>query len=169
MIRPKVYNRGTVKVNLIGYWRKSLSNTLWIITSLEPKRSLELYLKRMKIEETIRDCKDLLHLNKLMNKKQQLLEQMIALSLLAYVIGVWFGEAIRDIVCGQLDISQLAEALRNKLSVDTNIHPKWLLYSGLFVLLKQKLRLTKEQIKIVSQAAAGAFAIMAYGNARTCA
>jgi hypothetical protein len=141
---------------------------LWIITSLEPKRSLELYLKRMKIEETFRDCKDLLHLNKLMNKKQPLLEQMIALSLLAYVAGVWFGEALRDMVFGQLDITQLADALRNKLPVDVNTHPKWLLYSGLFVLLKQKLRLSSEQIEAVSQVAASAFATLVHGNVRTC-
>jgi len=33
---------------------------------LEPKRGLEIYLKRMKIEQTFRDCKDLLHLTKLL-------------------------------------------------------------------------------------------------------
>ncbi len=52
IIRPNVYYLGTVKVNLIGYWRKSLSKPLWVITTLEPKRGLEIYLKRMKIEET---------------------------------------------------------------------------------------------------------------------
>ena len=50
VIRPQVYYLGTVKVNLIGYWRKSLSKPLWVITSLEPKRGLEIYHKRMKIE-----------------------------------------------------------------------------------------------------------------------
>jgi hypothetical protein len=168
VIHPNVYYRGTLKVNLIGHWRKSLSNPLWIITSLEPKHGLELYLKRMKIEETFRDCKDLLHLTKLMNKKQPLLEQMIALSLLAYVVGVWFGEAMRDIVYGLTDISQLAERLHNKSPVDVNAHPKWLLYSGLFVLLKQKLRLSKEQVDTVAQVAAGAFGILVYGNVRSC-
>jgi len=74
IIRPNVFYLGTVKVNLIGYWRKSLSKPLWVITSLEPKRGLEIYLQRMKIEETFKDCKDLLHLTKLMNKKQPLLE-----------------------------------------------------------------------------------------------
>jgi len=168
VIHSNVYYLGTVKVNLIGYWRKSLSKPLWVITSLEPKRGLELYLQRMKIEETFKDCKDLLHLSKLMNKKQTLLEQMIALSLLAYVVGVWFGEAIRDMVYGQLDIAQLADALRNKPPIDLNTHPKWSLYSGLFVLLKQKLRLPREQVEAVSQVAAGAFATLVYGHVRTC-
>jgi hypothetical protein len=167
VIHPNVYYLGTVKVNLIGHWRKSLSKPLWIITSLEPKRGLELYLKRMKIEETFKDCKDLLHLTKLMNKKQPLLEQMIALSLLAYVVGVWFGEAIRDVVFGLIDISQLAETLHNKSPVDVNAHPKWLLYSGLFVLLKQKLRLSAEQVATISQVAADAFAILVHGNVRS--
>jgi hypothetical protein len=167
VIRPNVYYLGTVKVNLIGYWRKSLSKPLWVITSLEPKRGLEIYLQRMKIEETFKDCKDLLHLTKLMNKKQPLLEQMIALSLLAYVVGVWFGEAIRDVTFGKLDTSQVSEALLNKSPVDAKAHPKWLLYSGLFVLLKQKLRLPSEQVDTITQTAAVAFANLIYGYVRT--
>ena len=167
VIRSNVYYLGTVKVNLIGYWRPSLSKPLWVMTSLEPKRGLDIYLERMKIEETFRDCKDLLHLTKLMNKKQPLLEQMIALSLLAYVIGVWFGEALRDVVYGKLEIAQVPEALLNKPPVDPNAHPKWLIYSGLFALLKQKLRLSSNQLDAVTKAAAAAFGDFIYGNVRT--
>ena len=137
------------------------------MTSLEPKRGLEIYLQRMKIEQTFRDCKDLLHLTKLMNKKQSLLEQMIAFCLLAYVIGVWFGEAIRDVIYGKLDIAQVPQALINKPSVDVNTHPKWLLYSGLFVLLKQKLRLHAKRVDAVTQAAVTAFAYLIDGNVRS--
>lgn len=167
VIRPNIFYLGTVKVNLIGYWRPSLSKPLWIITSLEPKRGLEIYLKRMKIEQTFRDCKDLLRLNKLMNKKQTHLEQMIALSLLAYSVGVWFGEAVRDVVYGQLNIAQVPDALFNMSAVDTKTHPKWLLYSGLFVLLKQKLRLSSKQIHAISIVAATAFGDLIYGNVRS--
>ena len=167
VIRPNVYYLGTVKVNLIGYWRKSLSKPLWVMTTLEPKRGLEIYLQRMKIEETFRDCKDLLHLTKLMNKKQPFLEQMIAFCLLAYVVGVWFGEAIRDVVYGKLDLAQVPEALFNKSLTDTKAHPKWLPYSGLFVLLKQKLRLPSKQVQAVANAAVAAFGDMVYGNVRT--
>jgi hypothetical protein len=167
VIRPNVYYLGTVKVNLIGYWRPSLSKPLWVMTTLEPKRGLEIYLKRMKIEQTFRDCKDLLHLDKLMNKKQPLLEQMIALSLLAYVVGVWFGEAIRDVVYGKLDIAQVPEALLNKPAIDANAHPKWLLYSGLFILLKQKLRLSSKQVNLIADSAASAFATLIFGNVRS--
>jgi hypothetical protein len=84
------------------------------------------------------------------------------------VVGVWFGEAIRDMVYGQLDIAQLADALRNRPPIDVNTHPKWSLYSGLFVLLKQKLRLPREQVDAVSHVAASAFASLVYGDVRTC-
>jgi hypothetical protein len=167
VIRPNVYYLRTVRVNLIGYWHKSLSKPLWVMTSLEPKRGLEIYRKRMKIEQTFRDCKDLFHLTKLMNKKQALLEQMIALSLLAYVVGVWFGEAMRDVLYGKLDIAQVPDALLNKPPVDPNQHPKWLLYSGLFVLLKQKLRLPGRQVEAIAIATASAFSTLVCGNVRT--
>jgi hypothetical protein len=39
-----------------------------------------------------------------MNKQQRCLEQMIALVLIAYVIGLWGGEAIRDVVYGKLPV-----------------------------------------------------------------
>jgi hypothetical protein len=51
--------------------------------------------------------------------------------------------------------------------VDVNAHPKWLLYSGLFVLLKQKLRLSADQVATISQVAADAFAILVHGNVRS--
>jgi hypothetical protein len=167
VIHRNVYYLGTVKVNLVGYWRKGLSKPIWIMTTLEPELGLEIYLKRMKIEETFRDCKDLLRLTKLMNKKQSLLEQMIALCLLAYIIGVWLGEAIRDVAFGNLDVALVPDALLTKPSVDANAHPKWLLYSGLFILLKQKLRLSRKQIDAVSQAAASAFAVLIFGDVRS--
>jgi len=167
LIRPNVRYLGTVKVNLIGYWRKGLSKPLWVMTTLEPKRGLEIYLQRMKIEETFRDCKDLLHLTKLMNKKQTILEQMIALCLLAYIAGVWLGEAFRDVVYGRIGIPSLAETLLNPPPLDVKTHPKWLIYSGLFVLLKQKLRLSKLQVEAVTRTAASAFAVLIYGNVRS--
>jgi len=167
IVRSKLYYLDTVMGTLIGYWRKGLSKPLWIITSLEPKLALEIYLQRMKIEETFRDCKDLPHLNKLMNKKKAILEQMIALLLLAYVVGVSFGEAIRDVVYGQTDIAHLAQALLHQPLVDFHAHPKWRLNSGLFILLKQKLRLSNEQLDAVTHAAASAFATLLYDRVRT--
>jgi len=87
--------------------------------------------------------------------------------ILAYVLGVWFGEAIRDVVYGELYIAHVPDALLNKPPVDANEHPKWSLYSGLFLLLKQKLRLSPKQAEAVGIAAATSFGILVYGNVRT--
>jgi hypothetical protein len=92
---------------------------------------------------------------------------MIALSLLAYMIGVWFGEALRDVVYGKLELSQVPDALLNKPPVYINAHPKWLIYSGLFILLKQKPRLSKIKLLAVSKTAANAFASLLLGNVRS--
>jgi hypothetical protein len=167
VVRPNVYDLGKVKVNLIGYLEKGLSKPLWVLTTLEPEEGLEIYRKRMKIELTFRDCKDLLHLPKLMNKLQHHLEQMIALTLIAYNIGMWFGEALRDVTYGHLKSNQLQKSLEGKLAVDTNKYPKWTNYSGLFVLLKQKFRIPKYELNLVAQEATYAFAILVYGNVRT--
>jgi hypothetical protein len=102
-----------------------------------------------------------------MNKKQAHLEQMIALCFLTYIAGVWLGEALRDVVFGKIEIASVSDALLNRIPVDANAHPKWLLYSGLFVLLKQKLRLSKPQFDAVSRAAASSFAVLIYGNVRS--
>jgi hypothetical protein len=168
IIRSNVYYLGTVKVNLIGYWRKSLSKPLWIMTSLEPKRGLDIYQQRMKIEQTFKDCKDLLHLAKLMNKQQRYLEQMIALALIAYVIGLWCGEAIRDVVYGKLPVEKLKENLFGDSQVDVGKYPKWLNYSGLFVLLKQKRVLPKKELERVIHTAARAFSDLFCSENRSC-
>jgi len=167
IVRPNVYHLGKVKVNLIGYLQKGLSKPLWVVTTLEPDQGLEIYRKRMKIEQTFRDCKDLLHLPKLMNKLQHHLEQMIALTLIAYNIGMWVEEALRDVTYGHLKPNQLQRSLGGKLAVNTNKHHKWLIYSGLFVLLKQKLRITRHEMNLVAQEATKVFAKLIYGNVRT--
>ena len=51
---------------------------------------------RGKIDESFRDMKNLLNLDKIMNKKQDNMEKMAALLVLAYVIGFLIGEQIRD-------------------------------------------------------------------------
>lgn len=167
VIYKNVYYLGKVRVNLVGHWRKSLSKPLWVITSMEPECGLAIYQQRMKIEESFRDCKDLLHLEKLMNKQQRYLEQMIALSLIAYVVGLWLGEALRDVVYGKLSVAKIPEALLIQPAVDPDDHPKWLLYSGLFVLLKQKLKLSRKEFNTVYHATATAFAILIHGNVRS--
>jgi len=166
VIRPNVYYLGKIKVNLIGFMEKGLAKPLWVITTLTPTQGLKIYQQRMKIEQTFRNCKDLLHLPKLMNKLQKQLEQMIALTLIAYNIGLWYGEALRDVAYGHLQPDQLQDSLAGKLVVDIKQHPKWLIYSGLFVLIKQELKITRQLMQRICQEVIRAFEILIFGNVR---
>ncbi len=158
---------GRVKVNVIGFWRKGLSKPLWVMTSLDPEKGLEIYLQRMKIELTFRDCKDLLHLPKLMNKKQHHLEQMIALTLITFVIGLWVGEALRDMVYANVVPKMIGQSFPSLSDVDLEHSPKWYRYSGLFILLKQKLNLSLVQFRAVLKAAASTFAQLVFPPVRS--
>ena len=109
----------------------------------------------------------MLNLPKLMNKRQCHLEQMIALTLIAYTIGMWFGEALRDVIYGHLKPNQLQKSLEGKIKVDIKRHPKWGTYSGLFILLKQKLRTSRYELSLITQETATSFAKLIYGNVRT--
>jgi transposase len=167
VIRSNVYYLGKIKVNLIGFMEKGLAKPLWVITTLTPNQGLKIYQQRMKIEQTFRNCKDLLHLPKVMNKLQKHLEQMIALALIAYNIGLWYGEALRDVAYGHLQPDQLQDSLAGKLTVDTKQHPKWLIYSGLFVLIKQELNITRQLMHQICQEVIKAFEILIFGNVRS--
>ena len=54
----------------------------------------------MKVEETFKDTKNLLGMDKVMNKDRQNMEKMVALLLIGYAIGVLVGEEVRDLVYG---------------------------------------------------------------------
>ncbi len=82
-----------------------------------------LYPKRMKIEQSFREEKSRLGVDRLMSQTQQQMEKLVALVLLAYALGVWIGEVLRDQLFGPPD-EPGAEAKRRK----------WHRYSGLFVL-----------------------------------
>jgi hypothetical protein len=92
----RVKYKGKVEVNLAGYWRPGLKEPLWVISNLEPEEALEVYKLRMKVEESFKDLKSLLCLDKMMNKKRELMEKMVAMVLLAYGLGLLVGEKLRD-------------------------------------------------------------------------
>ncbi len=96
----EVYYQGKVKVNLAGEWKGGLKEPLWLISNLQPEAALEMYKARMKIEESFKDLKGLLNLEKLMNKKRDNMEKMVALVPLTYGIGLLVGEEIRERVYG---------------------------------------------------------------------
>lgn len=114
--------------NLAGEWRGGLREPLWLFTNLEPELALEVYRQRMKVEESFRDLKGLLGLGRLMNKKREQMEKMVALLLLAYSAGLLVGEKLRE------------ELYRGK---------KGALYSGLFILLKHKLPLSRRKLLLL--------------------
>jgi hypothetical protein len=91
-----VFYKGKVRGNLAGEWREGFKEPLWVFSNIDPEEALEIYRARMKIDEAFRDLKSLLGLEKIMNKKQENLEKMIALLLLAYGIGLLVGEGIRE-------------------------------------------------------------------------
>ena len=167
VIHRNVFYLGLTKVNLVGFWRKGLGAALWIMTNLDPERALPIYLARMKIEETFRDCKDLLHLPKVMNKRQLNLEKMIALTLIAYVVALLFGEALRDVTYGDVSPASLQDSLLTNVPAMAIRHRKWLLYSGLFIILKQKPKVTDEILCLINQAVIQAFAVLVFGNVRS--
>jgi hypothetical protein len=137
-ILNKVLYMGKVFVNVIGQWKEGLHEPLWIMTNLPAEQGLEFYLQRMKIDESFRDLKSLLGMDKLMCQKRHWMEQMVCLALIAYAIGLVLGET-----------------LRSHLFPKTS--RKWKLYSGLFVLLKLKLGLPFPEFKLVSHLALQTF------------
>lgn len=156
VIHPSVWYKGKVCVNLIGVWKKGLAEPLWVMSNLEPERAWQVYLWRMKIEETFRDLKGLLGMTRLMNKRQENMEKMVAMLLLVYAIALLIGEGLRDRLYGSPN--QLQE------NVDVVLHKtgkKWRRYSGLFILLKQKWWLPpREWQSIVKEALASFVAIV---------
>src|SRR3989304_4728486 len=101
VIHNRLWYMGKVCVNVIGTWKKGLSEPLWVMTNLTAKEGLRIYFARMKIEQTFRDLKSLLGMTKLMNKQQVYMEKMLAILLLTFTIGLLVGESLRDLLYGE--------------------------------------------------------------------
>jgi hypothetical protein len=142
-----VYYKGKVKVNLAGKWEPGFKKPLWVIGSLKPSELLRVYGLREKIDESFRDMKSLLNLDKIMNKKQENMEKMVALVALAYIIGFLIGEQIRDRMYSG--------------------SKKWEQFSGLFILLRRKIRLAREEFIKAMEAAYMLFRTIVLANVRS--
>ena len=129
-ILNKVFYMGKVFVNVIGQWKEGLNEPIWVMTNLSAEQGLDFYQQRMKIDESFKDLKSLLGMDKVMCQKRHWMEQMICLALIAYVIGLVLGETLRS-------------------QVFSEISRKHKLYSGLFVLLKLKLSLASQEFKLI--------------------
>ena len=133
---------------MIGHWQHGFGQPLWLITDLQPELALGLYQQRMKIEESFRDLKNLLGLDRIMNQRRDYLEQVLALVMIAYAIGLLLGETLRE---------QL---------FDTT-HSKHRLYSGLFLLLEHRPRLSRHIAQRIASTALLAFTGLVSAPVRT--
>jgi hypothetical protein len=142
-------------VNLIGVWGKGFSEPMWIMSNLEPLEAKRIYFARMKIDETFRDLKSLLGVTRLMNKHQENMEKMLALLLLVFTIGFLGGENLRDHLYGEQggENEPVAEKDRIPGSPHQKKGKKWKLYSGLFILLKQKWEVSMQDWHAISNLA----------------
>ncbi len=162
-IYRQVYYMGEVCLNVIGIWRYGFTQPMWILTNMDPEAGLALYFQRMKIEICFRDLKSLLHIHKVMNKSQVYLNKMLAMVMLAYAITLIVGEAIRDVQYAQ--VTPLELDLLTVPSVDKR--SRWFLYSGPFLLLKQRYRLHQCVLRQVVKVALLIFSQLVFANVRT--
>jgi transposase len=105
---------------------------MWVISNLPPEEAIKIYRLRMKIEESFKDMKNLLSIEKIMNQKQENMEKMASMVLLSYSIGLLIGETIRENVYTE---------------------KKRKLYSGLHILLKRKVNISGETLKSIINSA----------------
>ena len=152
-IYRQVYYRGEVCLNVIGIWRYGFKSPIWIMTNLAPEEGLAVYDQRMKIEICFKDLKSLLHLDQVMNKSQVYLNKMLAMVLLAYAVSVVVGEGIRDVQYAHIDPWDY-----DWLTVpEVDKRSRWYLFSGPFLLLKQRYRLSKGVLRQIVTAALTVF------------
>ena len=187
---------GKVRVNVAGEWPKGLREPLWVMTDGEPEEGLEIYRQRMKVEECFKDLKDLLSLGKVMNKKQENMEKMVAMVLIAYALGLLVGEELRDLVYGPVfrdggsagpgdpppegrddeAVLPAGPTARPEDRPRGGLQPRpgektggkrWGLYSGLFVLLKQKIRVSAQVFRQLIDRVLEFFRCLVFGGVRT--
>lgn len=59
------------EVNVVGVWERGQGEALWVMGNLPPEKLLEVYRKRMKIEEAFRDLKGWLGLERVMTRERE--------------------------------------------------------------------------------------------------
>ena len=148
VIHRDLLYKDQVRVQVIGHWQRGFGQPLWLITDLQPEQALRLYQQRMKIEESFRDLKNLLGLDRVMNQRRDYLEQVLALVMIAYAVGLLLGETLRD-----------------KLFDRT--HSKHRLYSGLFLLLEHRPQVPHATAQQIASAALRTFTCLVSAPVRT--
>ena len=96
------------------------------------------------------------------------MEKMVALLLMSYTTGLLVGESIRDRMYGMHKGPEEAPLSGDGTASRAKRKGKyWALYSGLFVLLKQKILLASEVLQGIIHAVQQAFAQLVLGDVRT--
>lgn len=162
--KPKIYRdiyyMGVIKVNVIGIWKPGMKEALWVISNLQPEEALQLYLERMKIETSFRDMKSILNLDKIMNKSLFYLKRMISLILIAYAISVLVGEAIRDVRFAGVE----PDDVRLLTNPDPIADPRWHSFSGVFLLLRRRRRLSFVTLRKIVSRVFSIFCALIFGD-----
>lgn len=162
--KPKIYRdiyyMGVIKVNVIGIWKPGMKEALWVISNLQPEEALRLYLERMKIETSFRDMKSILNLDKIMNKSLFYLKRMISLILIAYAISVLVGEAIRDVRFAGVE----PDDVRLLTNPDPIADPRWHSFSGVFLLLRRRRRLSFVTLRKIVSRVFSIFCALIFGD-----
>jgi hypothetical protein len=92
-----------------------------------------------------------------MNKQQTAMEKMVALVLLAFSIALVVGEETRDELYGMPTEQAPVDAQLIAGKPARAQSRKWRLYSGLFIVLQQKVELSPQQIQQILRAAIAYF------------
>lgn len=165
MPRPHAY-----KTPYVGKLKDGKTRGYWLLLLATPFRGraipyhfITYSSKTIALEETSRNIehrracegiRGLLGMTKLMNKQRQHLEQMIALLLLTYVIGLRVGEALRDHLYGGVGQREGKGSKR-------------LFYSGLFILLRQKMPLPALHFRRLLAQARSSFRQLVHAHVRS--
>ena len=168
VIYRNLFYKGKVRVNVIGYWQQGYAEPLWVMSNLPAEVGGQIYFARMKIEESFRDLKNLLHLEKLMNKQQAKMEQLVAWVLLAFTLGFLVGEELRDVLYGPApDAPPTPPRGATAKGLPQKPGQKWKLYSGLFILLKQKIDVSLGQNQQILRRVLDRFQLLVQHPVRT--
>lgn len=142
-----VWYKGKVRVNVVDFWDPRFGEPLWVMTDLLPVQALDIYQQRMKLEESIRDMKNLLGMDRVMAKSQRNMEQVLALLMIAYAIGLFIGEKLHE--------------------YPAHSAGKWKRHAELFLWLKNPLEFSARDIEQAILDALGSFSKLVLGPVPT--
>jgi hypothetical protein len=97
------------------------------------------------------------------------MEKMVALLLLIFTVGLLVGEDLRDLLYGEPipENEQVDNKERIPGAPSLKKGKKWKRYSGRFILLKQKWKLSDEQKALMLKAALATFQNLVHPHVRT--